>query len=93
MDMKNECVKHNELSNPCRECDNIKIIYYCEKFERAIEPGKEYISCPYGLTYDWQRGDALYTWFCPKCGNQLLASKPPAECPECNTPLGRKNVK
>lgn len=80
-----------ELNSPCRECEHAKISYYCEKLNIVIESEEDYKYCPYG--YDWQRGEALYTWYCPRCGNQLLAMRPPMQCPECNALLGRKNVK
>ena len=47
--------------------------------------------CPH--SHNWERGDALYIWYCPVCGNQLLAIQPPEKCPECDTLLGRKEVK
>lgn len=68
---------------------------YCPNCGADMENGKEAI---YVLTFDnidteWMRGESLYTWYCPKCGNQLLAMTPPMECPECNAVLGRENVK
>lgn len=78
-------------NNRCSECEHVEIIYHCKKFVTNLKPERDYSHCPYG--YNWQRGEALYTWYCPKCGNQLLATKPPEKCPECNTILGRKNVK
>ena len=80
-----------EINNPCRECEHIEITYYCKKLDMVINPGNEAKNCPYG--YEWQRGEALYTWYCPSCGHQLIDMRPPMQCPECYALLGRKNVK
>ena len=80
-----------ELDRTCRDCGNVKTIYYCKALAAEIENEKKLVECPY--SHNWQRGNALYIWYCPECGNQLLAMTPPEKCPECNATLGRENVK
>lgn len=75
----------------CRDCDNVEIIYHCKRLGVDIKHEKKLSECHY--SGNWQRGDALYIWYCSKCGSQLLAVNPPRECPECNAILGRKEVK
>lgn len=75
----------------CRDCGNVEIIYYCKKLGANIVEERKLVDCPH--SHNWQRGNALYIWYCPECGNQLLAMTPPMECPECNATLGRENVK
>ena len=75
----------------CCDCENVKIVYHCKVLCKDIKEEKKLSECPYSCS--WQRGSALYIWYCPECGNQLLAVTPPMECPECNTILGRKNIK
>lgn len=81
---------NEELNRTCKDCENIEVIYYCRRLKATITEERNLSECPY--SFNWQRGEALYTWYCPKCGNQVLNLTPPMECPECNTLLGRKNV-
>ena len=65
----------------CRDCDNVEIIYHCKRLGTDIKHEKKLAECHYSGS--WQRGDALYIWYCSKCGKINQSTFMP--CTNCGT--------